>query len=143
MEYQLGQSTSGQWIAQPRTNGRLPNDDWKARAITIYHERRPHEDTILRMALADRVYALTGIAIEEVWVDRDEQVVLAMVDSILFRYAGEQLTVLRPCALCGSGRITSPPLRSLADVGYALSAWQPRHPECQPDDSIHWHDSNE
>jgi hypothetical protein len=89
------------------------------------------------------VHALTGIAIEEVWVDHGEQVALTVVDGVPFRYAGEQLTVLRSCVLCGSGRFASPPVTSLADIGCALSAWQPRHLECQPDDPINWLDDSQ
>jgi hypothetical protein len=145
VENRLSHGASDGVLPQALISAAQPAVDWRAFAITTYQQRRTHADMALRLSLADRVHTLTGreIALETIWLDRDEQVALAMVDSILFRYAGEQLIVLRPCALCGSGRFTSPPVTSRADVGYALSVWQPRHPECQPDDAINWLDNNE
>ena len=50
----------------------------------------------------------------------------------------EPLTLVHACADCGSGEFESPPLRDAADVGYALSAWRPAHPNCQEEDSPYW-----
>jgi hypothetical protein len=94
------------------------------------------------MALAQRVHALTGrvISLDTVWIDSDAPVAIAGVDGILFRYTGQKLALIQPCALCGSGRLPSQALTSPADIGYALGAGQPRHPQCQPDDPVNWLD---
>jgi hypothetical protein len=44
----------------------------------------------------------------------------------------------RPCAECGIGRYESPSILTLADLGYALSAWQPACVSCQAEDPSNW-----
>lgn len=114
--------------------------DWQARAIAAYRQRRSDADAALRRGFAAHVRALTGRTIDEaaIWVDRAERAATALVDGVRFRYEAGQLALLRPCELCGSGSFASPPLNSPEDLGYALSAWQPRHPQCQPDDPTNW-----
>ncbi|MFO7170542.1 MAG: hypothetical protein DIU80_021140 [Chloroflexota bacterium] len=118
-------------------------DDWKARAVARYQERQRHEAVELRDALARRLHTLTGLEIapERIWVDRAERIAGVTVDGVHFRWESGQLTLVRPCELCGIGEIASKPLHTQADIGYALSDWQPRHPACQPEDPANWLES--
>ena len=45
------------------------------------------------------------------------------------------------CAECGIGHFESPALATQSDLGYALSAWEPRCPHCQPEDPANWLDN--
>ena len=114
--------------------------DWKTQVISTYQRHRQDEDSALRIALVRRLRALVGVEVnlDDIWVDLDERSALVTVDGVRFRCEHSQLVMLRTCALCGSGQFASPPLTSQADVGYALSIWQPRHPQCQPDDPVSW-----
>jgi hypothetical protein len=118
--------------------------DWKAQAIEAYHQRRPYEDRAMRLALTERVQVFTRctVAIDAIMVDLDEQFASAVVDSVLFRWGTTGLAILRPCASCGSGRFASPSLTSQADVGYAITVWQPHNPNCQPEDPTNWLDND-
>jgi hypothetical protein len=115
-------------------------NDWKAQVIATYQQYRQSEGSALRRTLAQRVHALTGHELNEgaIWVDLDERIALATVDGVRFRWERDQLVLLRPCALCGSGQFASAPLTDQAEIGYALSDWQPHHPQCQPDDPVNW-----
>jgi hypothetical protein len=115
-------------------------NDWKARAITTYQQQRRDDGAALRLGLARHVRALTGRVVhaDAIWVDLDGRMALATVDGVRFRWERDQLVILRPCALCGSGQFASAPLTDRAEIGYALSDWQPRHAQCQPDDPVNW-----
>jgi hypothetical protein len=140
MNYLLSEGRAGQALQHVNTVAAAHMDDWKTQMIATYQQHRQYEGSALRIALAQRVRALTGreVNVDAIWVDLDERIALATVDSVRFRWEQSQLVMLRPCALCGSGQFASPPLTSQADVGYALSAWQPHHPQCQPDDPVNW-----
>jgi hypothetical protein len=140
MNHLLNQGPSGQALQHGNTAMAAHMNDWKAQVIATYQQHRQSEGSALRRALAQQVRALTGHEVNEgaIWVDLDERIALATVDGVRFRWEHAQLVILRACALCGSGQFASPPLTSQADVGYALSAWQPRHPRCQPDDPVDW-----
>ena len=114
--------------------------DWRAQAIAAYERGREDRDGALRRSLARRVRAVTGQAVppEHIWVDRAEQTAGVALDGALFRLQYGQLVLVRPCELCGIGQVASPSLDTPADLGYALSEWQPRHPACQPDDPANW-----
>ena len=118
--------------------------DWKTQALSAYQQRRQDDGAALWSALAHQVRELTGrdLAIDAIWIDLDRRVAFVTVDGVRFRWEPSQLVLLRPCVHCGGGEFTSPPLTSAADVGYALGAWQPRHPECQPDDPASWLDAD-
>ena len=140
MQYPPSTMTVSQALRRGKAVAAAQADDWKTQASAAYQQRRQDECSALRLTLARRLRALIGREIDAngIWVDLDERIALASVDGVHFRLEQSQLTMLRPCAVCGGGQFASPPLMSQADVGYALSAWQPRHPHCQPEDPVNW-----
>jgi hypothetical protein len=113
---------------------------WQARAIQVYQQAERVETGALAMDLAARLLTLTGRAVERetIVVDRFARRATAQVDGALFQLHGQQLTLLRPCADCGTGLYPSPAIESLADLGHALSAWQPACPDCLPGGLRSW-----
>jgi hypothetical protein len=113
-----------------------PAVDWQARAISSYRHAQRQALIALPELLAARVSALTGRSIdpEDVFVDQDAELATVVVDGVVFRARNQQIVVLRSCAECGIERFESAPLYSRADLGYALSGWQPRCRNCQPED---------
>jgi hypothetical protein len=109
---------------------------WQSQAIAAYEQSRQTSDASLRLMLAERLRGLLGYEIDRsaIWVDRSAGLAITRVDGVLFRMERSRLMLVRPCAECGLGQLTSPELRTQADLGYALSAWQPHHPACQPED---------
>ncbi len=110
--------------------------DWQARAVSSYRHALRQALTVLPELLATRVSALTGRPIdpEDVFVDLDTEIATVVVDGVVFRARNQRVVVLRSCAECGIERFESAPLFSRADLGYALSAWQPHCRNCQPED---------
>jgi len=106
--------------------------DWQARVISAYHQAL----TELPKLLATRVSALIGWSIDpaDVFVDLDAELATVIVDGVVFRAHHQQVVILRACAECAITRFESAPLFSRADLGYALSAWQPCCRSCQPED---------
>jgi hypothetical protein len=143
MTYPQSEGGAGQALRHRNTAAAAHADDWKTRMIATYQQHRQHEGSTLRITVAQRVRALIGreVNVDAIWVDPDERAALVTVDGLHFRYERTQLVMFRPCALCGGGQFASPPLTSQADIGYALSVWQPRHPQCQPDDPVNWLDA--
>jgi hypothetical protein len=82
------------------------------------------------------VSALIGWSINpsDVFVDLDAELATVVVDGVVFRARNQQVVMLRACAECAITRFESVPLMSRADLGYALSAWQPCCRTCQPED---------
>ena len=117
--------------------------DWQARVINSYRHVQRQALTALPELLATRVSTLTGRAIdpEDVFVDLDAELATVVVDGVVFRARNQQVVVLRSCAECGITRFESAPLFSRADLGYALSAWQPLCRNCQPEDPENWLES--
>jgi hypothetical protein len=117
--------------------------DWQARAISAYRHAHSQALTVLSELLAMRVSTLTGRSIdpEDVFVDPDAELAVMVVDGVVFRAHNQQVVVLRSCAECGIERFESAPLFSRADLGYALSAWQPLCRNCQPEDPENWLES--
>lgn len=140
MAYLLRESKAGQVFQLGNRAAAAHVGDWKTQVISTYQRHRQDEDSALRIALVRGLRALVGVEVtlDDIWVDLDERSALVTVDGVRFRWEQSQLVMLRTCALCGSGQFASPPLTSQADVGYALSVWQPRHPQCQPDDPVSW-----
>ena len=118
-------------------NPTRPSADWQAGAITAYYHAQRQALAVLPELLATRVSALTGRSIhpEDVFVDPDAELAVLVVDGVVFRAHHHQVRVLRACAECGIERFESAPLWSRADLGYALSAWQPLCRSCQPEDA--------
>ena len=114
--------------------------NWQAEAIGLYQQARQRETAALKAELTNRVHALTGREVEanSIYVDLDERFAQVVVDGITFRWRQSGLALLRPCVACGNGPFESSPLHSPADLGYALSAWQPLHAGCQAEDSVGW-----
>src|SRR5262249_22475690 len=106
--------------------------------------RQAHSQVLARLPaeLVSRVHALTGrtIAPESIFVDREAQMASAVVDGAVFRLRDRQLVLVRPFTECGNQQFERPPLASQADLGYALSAWQPQCPDTEPEDAPNWLD---
>jgi hypothetical protein len=117
--------------------------DWQARAISSYRHAQRQALTALPELLATRVSELTGRSVdpEDVFVDLDAELATVVVDDVVFRVRNQQVVVLRSCIECGIERFESAPLWSRADLGYALSAWQPHCRTCQPEDPANWLES--
>jgi hypothetical protein len=114
--------------------------DWRDQAVIAYQHRRPRAMIAMKTDIAGRLHMLIGRRIPEdsIYVDPERQIAVVVVDNVLFRWRNQALAVVQPCAECGLGQFESPPLREPADVGYALTAWQPLHPHCQPEDPVDW-----
>ncbi len=129
--------------ARPRTEGDV-SCAWQAAALATYAHESAVGGANLRAELTAQVQALTGCAIPDpdrtIAVDRDARRATVTVDGVVFQLQGHDLLLLRPCAYCGTGRFASPPIVGRADLGYALSGWQPYHRDCEPVDSadIDW-----
>lgn len=125
--------TSWHYVApQPQAGG------WQAFAIAAYQQSQG--DLALRVALTQRLRALTGqtLPLERIYTDPAERMASATLDGVRFRWQHGQLHLLRGCTHCGQGALASPALHSPADLGYALSDWQPHHPACAAEDSAGW-----
>jgi hypothetical protein len=131
-------------LNQPqRDAGNSAGRDWQADAIASYQAAAERERP-LATALAARVYTLAGRVVqpESIFVDDEASQAVAVVDGVTFRMRQGQVAILRRCAECGLGHIESQPLGTREELGYALSGWEPRHPGCQPEDSINWLESD-
>ena len=54
------------------------------------------------------------------------------MDDATFRlYQSGYLVLVRKCAYCATDHFESPPIGNLSDLGYALSAWEPLHEDCE------------
>jgi hypothetical protein len=126
-----------------QVNPTQPAVDWQARAISSYRHAQSQALSVLPELLATRVSTLTGRSIdpEDVFVDLDAELAVVVVDGVVFRARHHQVRVLRSCVECGIERFESRPLFSRADLGYALSAWQPLCRNCQPEDPANWLES--
>ena len=106
------------------------------RAIATY--QRTERDRLLnvRMEITFRVRALTGesVAPDAVFVDRESGTATVVVDGVVFRLAQGGLSILRPCANCGTGQFASSAITTVADLHYALAGWKPLHADCQDED---------
>ena len=116
--------------------------DWQGGVVAAYLEAQERERP-LAVALATRIYTLAGRAIapESVFVDHEAGLAVAVVDGVTFRMRRGQVTILRACRECGAGRVESQPLVTRADLGYALSVWEPRCTGCEEEDSANWLES--
>jgi hypothetical protein len=119
-------------ISRPQT--------WHSRAVEAYRQAQREEVAALQAEMVSRIAALIrrDIEPESVYVDRSERTATVAVDGIVFRLRRGELVIQRPCAECGIGRYESPAIRTLADLGYALSTWQPTCVSCQAEDPPNW-----
>jgi hypothetical protein len=109
---------------------------WQIGALAAYGLEARADGAQLRAELAARLHGLTGCALQDgaITADRGAQRATATLDGVVFQLRGHELVVLRPCAHCGTGRFASPRVGSRADLGHALSGWQPYHEGCAPED---------
>lgn len=109
---------------------------WHSEAIAYYMGAADELVLHLRRRLAERVGSLTGLAISrrEITVNLGARRAFATVDGVVFQLRGHDLSIVRPCAYCGTGRFETPPITERVDLGYALAGWQAYHPECEPSD---------
>jgi hypothetical protein len=127
---------------QPVTDTAMPNTrakascPWQPAALTSYAVEVGMDGAHLRDELATRVFTLTGCAIPDSVITADPAArrAIAAMDEALFQLQGRSLILLRRCAHCGTGLFGSPPIESRSDLGYALAAWTPYHPDCAPTD---------
>jgi len=118
--------------ARPNTAER----SWQVRAIQAYHEATQQELAVLPAVLAAWVAALTDRPVmpDQVYVDKDARAGHLSVEGVHFRLAHDELVVLRKCVSCGNHEYASPPIGTVAELGYALSAWQPTCEQCALND---------
>ncbi len=128
--------------ASPAAHRRAPQSPqgarpWQERAIAAQQYGEREATAALQTQLADRIAFLTGhaLATDSVYVNATERFAMATVDGAAFRLRHRNLTLLRPCAYCGTGQFASEPIESLADLGHAMAVWEPLHPDCEPTDS--------
>jgi hypothetical protein len=109
---------------------------WQSAAVAEYAQELGAGRVHLRAELAARMRALTGCVIPDgaITVDCDARRATATLDGVVFRLRGHDLILLRPCAHCNTGLFESPPLGTRADLGHALSGWEPYHAGCEPVD---------
>lgn len=110
---------------------------WKEQAIADFNRHGAQEVALM---MSGAIHSLTGQPIDpgQVWVSPDQRVASVAVDGVQFRWEHNRLVVVRPCAHCGLGQLSSPALHSSADLGYALTAWQPHHPDCDQEEAVDW-----
>jgi hypothetical protein len=110
---------------------------WQTAAIAAYALEARRGAPHLRRELAMRVGDLTGCALPDgaISVNQESRRAIVTCAGVVFQYQARSLVLLRPCAHCGTGRFERLPLVTQADLGYALSEWQPYHTECAPTDS--------
>ncbi len=110
--------------------------DWREEAIAAYSRAEREDIDGLRQELASRILELTGCAVKpgSVYVDRGTRTATASAAGGLFRLRGGELLLVRPCVYCGVRRFESSQVRDLADLGHALSVWEPRCEGCGLED---------
>jgi hypothetical protein len=113
--------------------------DWRAELIAEHGRTREIAEAALRAELTGRLHELTGREVSPRSVTlSSERRAIAWLDGVQFRLEGLELTVVRSCLHCGVEELTSPPVRSRADLAYALAGWEPRGRQCQIEDPAEW-----
>ena len=118
---------------------------WYGRAVEAYRRSEREEVATLQAEMISRLAALTGRTLEaqSIYVDRAERMATVAVDGIVFRLRRGELVLQQSCVECGIARYESPAIRTLADLGYVLSAWQPTCASCQAEDPPNWLDGQD
>ncbi|HET9223244.1 MAG TPA: hypothetical protein VFO07_12110 [Roseiflexaceae bacterium] len=124
-------------ISRPQT--------WHGRAVQAYWQTEREEVAALQAEMVSRIAALIrrDVEAEAIYVDRAERTATVAVDGVVFRLRRGELVLQRTCPECCIGRYESPAVRTLADLGYALSAWQPPCVNCQAEDPANWLDGQD
>lgn len=110
--------------------------DWREKAVTACQIFELQHTDKLQQDLASRVMVLTGQAIDSrsIYLDRKAQTAITVVEGTMFRLRRGDLFLVRPCVYCGVRSFESSPIHDLADLGHALSLWQPRCAGCDLED---------
>ncbi len=113
-----------------------PTHAWQSEVIAHYVDAVDEFALRLCRSLAERVGSLTGrtISQRDITVNFAARCARATLDSVVFQLRGHDLSIVRPCAHCGTGQFETPPITDRVDLGYALAGWQAYHPECEPAD---------
>ena len=104
---------------------------WQVAAIDEFEISLRSRYADLRWDLSARIFALTGRHVSPPRIYTDGHVAVAGVDGATFRLYHGSLMLVRTCAYCGTGRFESPEIGNFSDLGYALSAWEPLHEDCE------------
>ncbi len=110
-------------------------DGWMANAITAYKRWGEEETSDLQRQITSRLLSLTGqeAMTGSIWTDGVGRMAMAKLAGHTFCLRGEQLTLLRSCTYCGVRSFNSPSIRTLEDLGRALT-WESCCEGCEPDD---------
>lgn len=129
-------------------NGRIEINDYQPEAAPSWQDQgistyRITESVIigaLQSELARRIEAVMNYrpSPESIYANPVTLEATLALDGSLFRLVGDSLILIRSCAYCGTGEFRSIPLKDLADIGYALAIWEPRHRDCQESDPVNW-----
>ena len=146
MLYQLTTETQ----TAPRMRESAPPDtrpsrqSWQRRAVEAYQYVAREETAALPVELAARIASLTGQIVkpDAIYVDHEDRCAVATVEEVTFRLIRRRLHILRRCDACGAGQYESPPINNLADLGYALSTWQPPCQHCHAEEEPDWTDAD-
>ena len=136
------QMTSVRTTPRPRMLPTRRPQTWHARAVDAYRQSKTDELSVLREELAAWVAALTQrtVVLDSIYVDEADHSATVALEGVVFQLRRHTLVLLRPCPECGLGAHESPPIQTLADLGYALSAWQPHCRNCAAEDPAGWLD---
>ncbi len=113
---------------------------WQLEALEEYEDSLQPLEVRMRRDLASRVQTLTGhrVASQAIYADAMNQVAVTTMDGIVFKLVKDNLVILRSCVQCGCCQFASMPITNRAELGYVLTEWEPRCPNCQAEDSIYW-----
>ncbi len=108
---------------------------WAQHAIAAYKRLVEERTSGLQAQLASLLLSLTGHQVMPgpIWADGAGRTAVAKLDGHTFRLGDGKLSLLRPCNYCGVSQFESPGIRTVEDLGWALS-WEPCCEGCEPDD---------
>jgi hypothetical protein len=133
VQVQIQESTPATMFSRP---AQTPLS-WRERAFLSYYASRNDKSMALKQELIRRIMRLTGRrpSLNSVYADHESRTATVSDDNTLFRLEDDDFMIVRPCEYCGTGLFKSPSIRDTADLGYALSVWQPLHKDCTPDET--------
>ncbi len=110
--------------------------DWREEAVAACRQAELQCTDKPRQDLARGILELTGQVVDtrSIYHDRETRTATAVVGGVVFRLRRGDLFLLRPCVYCGVRRFESFPVHDLADIGHALSVWEPRCEGCDLED---------
>ncbi len=113
----------------------LGTKPWREHSIAAYRKSRSQQGSDIRGHLVSLLLSLTGpeATTESIWADDSGRTAVARIDGHTFHLGDGKLSLLRPCNYCGVSQFESPGIRTVEDLGRALS-WEPCCEGCEPDD---------